>query len=372
MTSIEILDHHVVYENPIPEIRARHAYFPGVVQLPSGDLLTLFCLAEALDAANGTTVVSRSRDEGRTWSLESPLHEKSPECQFYSDFLKPNVLSDGRLIATGYRFHRTDPEQPVANAETDGMRDGDNLVSFSDDGGRTWLTPQIIPRSCPELIEASGPSIQLRSGVILLGGSLFPMWDGSHPSGFVGVLFRSEDQGKTWDDRSRFFEDPEGRFMPSEPRFCEMQDDRVVSLVWTTDHVGGVNLANHVTVSNDGGTSWSVPIDTGVPAQASNLMYLGGDLLLTIHSHREGEAEDIGLTVRIVDFSGNQWKTISDCRIWTGAPPARIANYSGMAMSLKFGQPSLLRLNSGEILATHWAVQDGQGRILTHRLHVDT
>ena len=371
MTSIEVLDHHVIYENPIPELRARHGYFPGVVQLPSGDLLALFCVAEAVDATDGTTVVSRSEDEGRTWRLEGPLHRKAPDRQFNSDYLKPSVLSDGRLIATGYRFHRTDPEQTVANAETDGMRGGDNLVSFSDDEGRTWSTPQVIPRGCPELVEASGPSIQLRSGVILLGGSLFPMWDASHPSGFVGVLFRSEDQGVTWDDRTRFFEDPQGRFMPSEPRFCEMQDDRVVSLVWTTDHVAGINLANHMTVSDDGGKSWTAPIDTGVQAQASNLIYLGDDLLLTIHSHREGNPEDIGLTVRSVDFSGNRWTTISECRIWKDAPPSRVAKYSGMAMSLKFGQPSLLRLDSGEILATHWAVQDGQGRILTHRLRVE-
>ena len=30
----------------------------------------------------------------------------------------------------------------------------------------------------------------------------------------------------------------------------------------------------------------------------------------------------------------------------------------------------LLRLSETEVLATRWAVEDGQGRILTHRLHV--
>jgi hypothetical protein len=41
------------------------------------------------------------------------------------------------------------------------------------------------------------------------------------------------------------------------------------------------------------------------------------------------------------------------------------------ASSIRFGQASLLRLADGDILATHWCVVDGQGRILTHRLRVD-
>ena len=35
------------------------------------------------------------------------------------------------------------------------------------------------------------------------------------------------------------------------------------------------------------------------------------------------------------------------------------------------GQSSLLRLDDGDVLATHWAIEEGQGRILTHRLRVE-
>ena len=49
----------------------------------------------------------------------------------------------------------------------------------------------------------------------------------------------------------------------------------------------------------------------------------------------------------------------------------QIAAYATMGVNLKFGQPSLLRLSETEVLATHWAVEDGQGRILTHRLQVE-
>ena len=259
-------------------------------------------------------------------------------------------MADGSLIAAGYRFHRSDPEQQLVNPETDGVRPGDNLVTFSGDAGRTWSPPSALRRSVPELIELSGPLLLASDGALLGVGSLFPRWDGSHPSGMGGVLLRSDDGGRTWDDRTRFFTDPNGRCTPSEPRLCEMQPGRLVAMVWMTDHTAGKNMNNHVTVSHDGGAAWSAPIDTGVPGQASSLIHWGGDTLLTIHAQREGE--DIGLFVRLVDFAGDRWRTVEQANIWANAPAMKIASYASMG-SLRFGQPSLLRLAEDEVLATH-------------------
>lgn len=368
MADIEVIDRHIIYENSEPHNRSRHAYFPGLVKLPSNDLLALFIVGEAFEAANCTTSVSRSPDQGRTWKFEGPLHTRDAEHRYHSDYLKPTLLNDGRLIAMGYRFHRDDPDQTIVNPDTDGVREGDNLISFSHDEGRSWADPRIIPGSCPELLEQSGPAIQLRRGTLLGCGSLFPRWDGSNPTGAVGALLKSDDGGETWDDHTRFFEDPKGQCAPSEPRLCEMQDDRVVALVWMHDHVNNRNHTNHVTVSHDAGATWSDPIDTGVAGQASNLMYCQNDLLLTIHCQREGE--DVGLFVRLVDFTGDRWQTVEEKKIWGNAPAMKVAAYSSMGQNLKFGQASLLPLENGEILATHWAVEEGQARILTHRLLV--
>lgn len=369
MLPISVVDQHVIYENPIPQIRSRHGYFPGIVKLPSGELLCLFALGKAFDAADVTTVVSRSHDQGHSWELEGPLHKKDNEHRYDSDYMKPNLLSDGTLLATGYRFHREDPDQSLANLQSDGLRGGDNLVSFSRDDGHAWADPRVIPRNRPELIEASGPSLQLQSGRILVAGSLFPVWeDGGNPSGVVGALLQSEDGGETWSDDTVFFKDKAGRYAPSEPRLCEMQKDRVVALCWTTDHIQATNLPNHVTVSHDGGTSWSDPIDTGIPAQASNLIHWEDNVLLTSHCHREGD--DIGLYVRLVDFTNDRWQVIEELNIWDNAPAMKVAAYATMGLNLKFGQPSFLRLDNGDVLATHWAIEDGQGRIRTPRLSI--
>ena len=97
-------------------------------------------------------------------------------------------------------------------------------------------------------------------------------------------------------------------------------------------------------------------------------MHWEDDILLTIHCHREGE--EIGLFVRIVDLVGNRWRIVEERKIWGNVPSMKVGGYSTMGQNLRFGQASLLRLDTGDILATHWAIEEGQGRILTHRLEV--
>src|SRR6185503_11956174 len=96
-----------------------------------GELLALFVMQEAFEAPNATTWISRSSDLGRNWTLQGPLYNKSSVGYPTSDSMKAALLRDGTLIATGYRFHRYDPEQAISITETDGLLPGDDLVSFS-------------------------------------------------------------------------------------------------------------------------------------------------------------------------------------------------------------------------------------------------
>jgi sialidase-1 len=194
------------------------------------------------------------------------------------------------------------------------------------------------------------------------------MWDGSNPSGQIGVVLRSKDKGKTWDCRTRYFALPGDYVSPWEARLCEMQPGRIVTIVWAYDNRQKKHLANHVTVSHDNGYTWSNPIDTGHMGQASNLMWLGGERLLTIHAHRTGE---VGLYVRLVDFENDKWNMLAEEVIW-GKAKAQDTSKSiiDQFANLRFGQPSLLRLSNGEILATFWCIEDGLGKIKTIRLRL--
>ncbi len=366
--TIDHLETRILYENPKPHVHSRHGYFPGLAFLPSGDLLALFVMAEAFESPDATTWVARSRDLGRTWQVEGPLYDRNTLCPQASDTLKPVVLRDGSVIAMGYRFHREDPEQGIGIPETGGVLPGENIAAFSRDEGRTWSVPRVIPRSRPELLEISGPCIELGSGELLAVAALYPMPDGTHPSGRLGVVARSSDRGLHWDDTTVFYRN--GPVIPYEPRVCRMEDGRLAAIVWAYNPDTGEHHANQLVISRDGGFSWSAPLDTGHMGQASNLLPLGGNRLATIHAHR---GADPGIYVRIGDLEGGRWRVIFETAIY-GAGSRRQTRPGqaapDMFTSLRFGQPSLLRLPGDELLACHWAVEDGQGRIVTHRLRL--
>jgi sialidase-1 len=403
---IEYLGAHILFEDPdrsatLTSIRSprrrseqyagrRNGYFPGLGVLPSGDLLALFVISEAFESADATTWVARSGDLGRTWKLEGELRdlssrknappalsgrgrgvgEKAKPGVPLSDYLKPTILRDGTVIAMGYRFYRQDPAVGISIEETGGLLPGDDIISFSRDEGKTWTPHRIIARSRPELYEISGPCLELGSRDLIAVAAPFKMPDGGNPSGQVGILLRSKDKGQTWTDDEIFFRSPDGNLTPYESRVCEMQPGRLAAIVWAYDTAAARHYPNHIAVSHDDGATWARPMDTGLWGQASSLTWLGGDRLMTIHAHR---GENPGIFVRVVDFSGDQWTPLEETVIYGAGSPTQTKSGQMMAemfAALKFGQPSLLRLPDGDILACHWAVEEGEGRIRTHRLRL--
>ncbi len=250
---IQYLNQHLIYENPRPHVHSRHGYFPGLVRLPLGELLCTFVMAEAFEAPNGTTWITRSADGGRTWQLQGPLYDKSVLGFETTDAFKVTLLRSGSMVAMGYRFHRHALEQAIAIPETGGIQPGDDIISFSHDLGRSWTVPAVIKRSRPELLEISGPCLETASGGVLAVSAPYRMPDGSNPSGQVGILLRSCDQGATWDDRTLFFRAPAGDMTPLESRLCEMEAGRLVAMTWAYDYSTDQHRANHVVVSRDNG-----------------------------------------------------------------------------------------------------------------------
>jgi sialidase-1 len=367
-TLIQYVEGHLVYDNPKPHVHSRHGYHPGIAQLPSGELIALFLYGEAFEAPNCTTYVSRSHDLGRTWELQGALFDKSIIGFETTDTLKPCLLRDGTLLATGYRFHRHDLEEGIAIPSTGGFQPGDNIISFSSDQGHSWTVPQVIERSYPELLELSGPCIETASGDLIATAGFYNLPDGSNPTGSFGAVLRSRDKGKTWDDRTFFV--PPGDTTPWETRICEMQPGRLVAIIWAYEQRQRRHLANRVTVSDDNGYTWSPLIDTGHMGQSSNLLYLGGDYLVSIHAHR---GEDPGIYVRLVELRRNKWRVLDETVIWgraLGQQTREGQAMSEMFTAIRFGQPSVIALSNGDLFAFHWSIEEGQGRVRAHRLRI--
>ncbi len=358
---IDVLDHTIVWENPTPTFTSRHAYFPGIVKLPSGDLLAMFPIGQAFESSDQVIHISRSADGGRTWSEPTPLHE---EYRPGLAGLKATVLDDGSLIALGYG-HYPDGDRYL-NLETGGCPGGMNLICTSDDDGRTWTKPAEWPHRYPEVLEVSGPCIQLQSGDLVALGTPIPVYDGSRPTGVKGFAMRSADRGRMWDDSIIYFDQPP--ISPLEARLTQLDDGRIVAIVWALDETAGFCHNNLISISHDDGRRWSKPIDTGIPGQASSVLSRPDNHLLSIHAQRE--ADPVGVFVRAIDLAGDQWNVITEANVWDRAPARKVGGYIDMGENIKFGQPSLLHVDGDEYLAYHWAIEDGQGRILAHRLRI--
>ena len=156
---------------------------------------------------------------------------------------------------------------------------------------------------------------------------------------------------------------------PLEARLTQLDDGRVVAIVWALDESSGECRNNLITISNENGQTWSSPIDTGVAGQASSLLAGKDNHLLSIHAQRE--QDPVGVFVRVIDLANDQWHVRTEKPVWDRVATRKVSGYFEMGMNVKFGQPSLVHVVDDEYLAYHWAIEDGQGRILAHRLRIE-
>jgi sialidase-1 len=326
--------------------------------LPNNDLLIIFSIGQAFDSSDQRAYVTKSKDNGRTWSTPKQLHDHKYENQEETDTLKPLLLNNGNLIATGYAFVRPDPLTPIVDPISFNVLPLKNKISFSSNNGDTWSVPENF-NVLNKPLEISGPCIQLPSGRILAACPPFHLGETGHS----GWIIYSDDNGKTWNKLSEFFNTPTGGIAAWECRLCEIDNNGVAVVFWAYDNVSKRNLNNHIVFSKDGGKSFGKALDTGVKAQASNLMWLEQNIILTIHSHRENPS---GLIIRKVNIENNKFEILNEFDLFKDdTMESDSTNINKQFGSLKFGQPSLVQLQNKEILATCWCYENNQHIIKT-------
>ncbi|NDV00250.1 sialidase family protein [Pseudoroseicyclus tamaricis] len=350
-----------IYANPAPLLLSRQAAFPGLVSLGGGELLAMFSIGQAFDAADMRSHTCRSRDGGRTWSAPVPMHGGTA---LESESFKPVRLPDGRLLATGYVFERPDMVTPIVDPATRRILPLVTKAAWSSDDGATWSVPRPFDADAP--LELSGPALVTSDGRLLAAGAPFHLGTEGHE----GWLIESRDGGGSWQRLSVFYRSPGGRVAPWECRLAELGPGRIAVLFWAYDTAADRNLDNHLVLSEDGGQSFGPALATGIMGQASNLMPLnltppGESEILTIHCHR---APPVSLTLRRLALTG---EVREEADIFTAeAMGAATGNISAQFGSLKFGQPSLTRLSQTEALAAWWQVEDCQHVIKGARIEL--
>lgn len=357
---MQLLETATLYANPDPLLVSRQAAFPGLARLANGDIVALFSIGQAFDATDMRAFVSRSTDNGRTWSVPVRLHNKAftPE---ESESFKPATLSDGTLLATGYVFLRPTPLTPIVDPITNELLPLHNKLARSYDGGHTWTAPERFVVEDAGL-ELSGPIIQRPSGELLGSGAPFHLGPDNHE----GWLISSLDNGKTWQKKSVFFRAEASTIAPWESRLVDFGGERIGVLFWAFDVTAGRNLTNRLALSDDGGGTFRT-LDTGIRAQASNGLALGHSEMLSIHAHRESPA---GLNVYRSRVHHDRLEVLDTLALFADERLGQRAGEADPFANLRFGQPSLLALGQGDYLACCWQVENSQHVIKTFRIRL--
>ncbi|NSW57345.1 MAG: exo-alpha-sialidase [Armatimonadetes bacterium] len=373
MARLEIIDTGVVVRNPRPHLRSEHAYFPWLAQLPGDELLCSYQMGSAFEAADAHCRLARSMDLGRTWELEGRLYPGTGPDKPTSDCLKVTASPDGRMIAFGTRFDRSDPEAAIANEETGGLLPMEVVQAFSSDGGRTWSDIEVVPTPIPGPFEAQAPVVILSDGRWIVPMSTWMAWDGSLPNGDMCIALISSDQGRTWSQMATVFRDPHQRLVFWEVRIAELEPGRLLAVAWAHDKLQGRDIPNQYALSEDGGYSWQPCKPTGFNGQSCCPAVLEPDRVVFTYNYRYDEP---GVRARLARLVGETWETEDEIVLWgVGAAASGAARQDEKIMihemsSFKFGQPSPHLLHDGTLITVHWCVVDCVSEIRWNRLRV--
>ena len=347
-----------IYENPLPQLKSRQSFFPFLTELESGRIMATFAIGEAFESVDLSTYVAFSDDGGKSFGEpRRMLPEDAFGCPV-SDSAKAVRLPDGRLMAIGYAYIRTDPSLPMGNPENGGLLEDILYVTTSEDEGESWSAPREITSNWGRHVEASAPLTVTKSGKLITPITGFPDWDGKDHGKTEGRALVSLDGGESFSDEAVCMAFDE-KVSCYEQRMCELKSGTLVDIGWNENLESGERLENHYTVSTDGGRSWSKPRPTGIRGQASSVCAIGGERLLALHAVRR-DTDRPGIYAYIVDLSRGEWDIIEEKLVWEPAVPVtRDGKMAEIFAFLKFGQPGAILLSDGDVLMSHWECTDG-------------
>ncbi|MCX7706295.1 MAG: glycoside hydrolase [bacterium] len=355
---IKIVDTGVLYSNSVPHVKSIHAYFPSVVQIPDGKLIAVYALGEAFEALNLHTHYSFSSDCGKTWHYAGQIQNKI-RGKLTSDTSRITIGPDREIVVLMNVYDRTEHlEEGLTNPETIGFVPTKFYLIRSFDDGKTFNKPQ--PINTP----IEGPSFELCSSIIVISDgtwilptSTWRAWDGRCPSGMKAIVLISKNKGKTWQDYAVVMDAYEKGITFWESKIIEMPGRKLLAVAWAYDLKNKRDLPNQYSISTDCGKTWSEPKSTGLFGQTLTPVLLKNGKILSAYRRMDKP----GLWANVSRIEKDKWINEYEMPIWG----TNLANLTGKTRNpsidfrvLKFGAPSMIRLNDGTIFLTLWCYEN--------------
>lgn len=347
---VEVIDSQIIYQNPTPQIWARNAWHPSLVNLDGGRWLCSFDLGQGPESHDYGTYTSTSEDDCISWNEPRRILTEGSHLGSYS--LRVSKMSDGELVAFGALHRPRSANQGLLNPGTFGYAPMDLALTRSKDDGGTWLEPKTIDtplEGCE--FETCHSVVELADGRWLAPTCTWMSWDGSARHGMKAIALESRDKGATWDRYTTIMDFWNRGTTAFENSLVQLSDGSLVAVAWAYNVRSGKTERTPYATSIDG-THFGEPRTTGFHAQTAKLLALADDTLLCAYRRHDAP----GLWVDHANITGGHWRSSSTSLVWSGAKSGMTGNRSNSAelSDLRFGYPSMVLRSDGDIELAFW------------------
>jgi hypothetical protein len=346
----------LVYRNPHPNLRAVHTWHPSISRFDDGELVATFDLGQAVESLDYRTYLSRSTDDGKSWSEPVRVFE-DVVAERTTHSVRTSRVRDDALVGIGARFYRDNPDVGLVNHKNLGFVRMDLLLLESRDRGRSWQGPRVIE---PPLV---GPAFELCHSIVELqdGRWLAPMstwkgWNGEAPNGMNAIALVSHDRGRTWPEYLKIMAAYDQGVVHWEQSLVELPGGRLLSVAWALHEASGRTQPTPYAISQDRRT-FGPPRPTGFLGQTAKILRLADGRILCVYRRDDRP----GLWANLARIEGNGWINLAEAPLWQGVATSGMLGRQTPGeelSSLKFGYPTLTQMADGDVLVLFWCCED--------------
>ncbi len=350
--------------------------FPSVVALSNGELLATCRLGSEKESADERVNIYRSFDGGNTWSNGEELFPRT-KVNGIDGSLKLcylTELSPKHIIAACMWVDRqTFPGKLLFNEETEGCLPMSILLSDSYDNGKTWTPLREIPM--PKDIgppSLTGPILKLKDGSLAMSIENNKHYKDDTKWFQKVVLFKSKDEGKTWEKPITICEDKNGRIYYWDLRTGVAPDGRIVAFSWTYDSKVNKYLNINRRISNDNGFTWSQLEDLGFADQPSHPGILpDGRVVLAWVDRFESKSIKVRMASAIDQSFDEETELILHVQELAQSSSENTGELLGEMSLWNFGLPYCEVLPNGEVIVMYYAGNEKTMDIHWVKLRID-
>lgn len=323
---------------------------PRCARTQQGDLICTFMVQSQLGINDFKPMLARSNNDGLSWSEPDLIWPHLVDS--YSIFGSVGRSAGNDLLFFGTRYPIERPGEPNWCDATQGLKQNELFWARSSDGGATWSEPYPVPMPFPGSAEQTSPICVARDGAWHACYSPYNTFDPNvKPDRNQVVLLTSRDQGRTW-GHTAMLRWAEPWATAAEAWVVELADGRLLGTCWNLNQKDGSDFPNAFGISEDGGRSWFPTRSTGIRGQSTALCPLPDGRALFVYNQRKHG--DPGVRLAAVrptpDDFGVEW----DHLLWRAPQPPPGTREHSAWTHFSFGEPSVLLLPDGALLAVLW------------------